>query len=65
MRALIAVKHRASSDILQETLSAWGETHTLTYPRYAADQFLRAIDQGRPYELVSLEEMMADLDGQP
>jgi len=64
MRALIAEDDFTSRLLLQKMLAPFGEVHVAINGREALDAFLDARRKRRPYDLICLDIMMPELDGQ-
>ncbi len=64
MRALIAEDDAISRTLLQELLSAYGEIHAVEDGQKAIEAYCSAMDKGAPYELICLDIMMPEMDGQ-
>ncbi len=63
MRILIAEDERKSRKLLQVILSAYGECDAVENGREAVDAFVKAHDEGKPYDLICLDIMMPEMDG--
>jgi two-component system chemotaxis response regulator CheY len=64
MRALIAEDDFTSRLLLQKLLSPFGEVHFAINGREALDAFTHAKRKRRPYDLICLDIMMPEMDGQ-
>jgi two-component system chemotaxis response regulator CheY len=64
MKALIVDDEFTSRLILQKLLLAYGETHVIGSGKEAIDLFSEALLNKDPYDLVCLDIMMPDIDGQ-
>ena len=64
MRALIAEDDFTSRLMLQKLLAPYGESHVAVDGREALDAFRAARQKRRPYDLVCLDIMMPEMDGQ-
>jgi two-component system chemotaxis response regulator CheY len=64
MRTLIVEDDSISSTILENTLSIYGRCDIAVNGREAVDTFHRALNAGKPYDLICMDIMMPELDGQ-
>ncbi len=64
MKTLVAEDDFSNRIVLQTMLSPFGEVHIAVNGREALDAFKAAHEQGKPYELVCLDIMMPEMDGQ-
>ena len=64
MKALIVDDEFTSRLILQKLLMAYAETHVVTSGKEAVDAFSAALLDKVPYDLVCLDIMLPDIDGQ-
>jgi two-component system chemotaxis response regulator CheY len=64
MRALIAEDDFTSRLMLQKLLAPYGESHVAVDGKEALDAFRAARQKRRPYDLVCLDIMMPEMDGQ-
>jgi len=64
MRTLIVEDDFTSRLLLQSLLSRYGECHMAVNGREAVDAFRRATEIGQPYDLVCMDIMMPEMDGQ-
>lgn len=64
MKSLIVEDDRTSRIILQTTLKHHGPTVSLVNGKDAANQVREAFDAGEPFDLVTLDIMMPEVDGQ-
>lgn len=64
MKTLIVEDDFTSRILLQGILQAYGTCHICVNGREAVDAFAKAHDDGEPYELVCLDIMMPEMDGQ-
>ena len=64
MRTLIVEDDFTSRLLLQSLLSRYGECHIAVNGREAVDAFRQALDGGRPYDLICMDIMMPEMDGQ-
>ena len=64
MRALIAEDDFTSRLLLQKMLAPYGEVHVAINGREALEAFVAARHKRRPYDLICLDIMMPELDGQ-
>lgn len=64
MRTLIAEDDLVSRRFLQKLLSPFGECHVAVNGREAVEAFSLALVEREPYDLVCLDIMMPEMDGQ-
>jgi len=64
MRSLIAEDDFTSRKLLQKILSEFGESDVAVNGKEAVEAFNDALDGGQPYDLICLEIMMPEMDGQ-
>ena len=64
MKTLIVDDEFTSRLILQKLLMDYGETHVVSSGKEAIDVFSEAMLNKDPYDLVCLDIMMPDIDGQ-
>jgi len=64
MRTLIVEDDVISRRFLQKLLSPFGECHIAVNGKEAAENFSLALAEGEPYDLVCLDIMMPEMDGQ-
>ena len=64
MKALIVEDDFTSRLLLQELLKTYGPTHLAVNGQEAVEAFRLALEEGRPYELICLDIMMPEMDGQ-
>ena len=64
MRTLIVEDDFTSRLLLQSLLSRYGECHIAVNGREAVDAFRRAWESGQPYDLICMDIMMPEMDGQ-
>ena len=64
MKALIVEDDFTSRVLLVEILKRYGTTHVAVNGREAVDAVRAALDAGTPYDLVCLDIMMPEMDGQ-
>ena len=64
MRTLIVEDDFTSRLLPQSLLSRYGECHIAVNGREAVDAFRRALDGGQPYDLICMDIMMPEMDGQ-
>jgi two-component system, chemotaxis family, chemotaxis protein CheY len=64
MRALIAEDDFTSRLLMQKLLAPYGEIHVAINGREALEAFKSARSKRRPYDLVCLDIMMPEMDGQ-
>jgi two-component system chemotaxis response regulator CheY len=63
MKTLVVEDDFTSSLLLQEILKHYGPTHTALNGQLAVEAVGKAIDAGEPYDLVTLDIMMPEMDG--
>ncbi len=64
MKVLIVDDNFTSRLILQETLSQFGEVHVAVNGKEAIEAVRAALDEKVPYDLVCLDILMPEMDGQ-
>jgi two-component system chemotaxis response regulator CheY len=64
MKVLIVEDDFSSRLLLQMLLTKYGECHITVNGREAVLAFRMALDAGRPYDLICLDIMMPEMDGQ-
>lgn len=64
MKILIVEDDFISRTVLQEILAPWGRCHQAVDGREALTAHRRALDEGDPYNLICLDIMMPNMDGQ-
>ncbi|MFZ5426363.1 MAG: response regulator [Thermodesulfobacteriota bacterium] len=64
MKALVVEDDFASRKLLQKILSPYGEIDIAVNGLEAIEAFTRALDEGVPYDLVCMDIMMPEMDGQ-
>jgi two-component system chemotaxis response regulator CheY len=64
MKTLIVDDEFTSRLILQEILSSYGPAHIAVNGREAVEAFREAIEKGEQYNLVCMDILMPDMDGQ-
>ena len=64
MRALIAEDDFTSRLLMQKLLAPYGECHVAINGREALEAFKSARSKRRPYDLICLDIMMPEMDGQ-
>ena len=64
MKSLIAEDDFVIRLLMQKYLAPFGETHTVVNGREALTAFEQALGSEAPYELVCLDIMMPEMDGQ-
>ena len=64
MRTLIVEDDFTSRLLLQSLLGRYGECHIAVNGREAVDTFRRAWESGQPYDLICMDIMMPEMDGQ-
>ncbi|HVN23153.1 MAG TPA: response regulator [Syntrophorhabdales bacterium] len=64
MRTLVVDDDATSRRLMQHILMPYGECDTAANGREATDAFRRAWEEGRPYDLICLDIMMPEMDGQ-
>jgi two-component system chemotaxis response regulator CheY len=63
MRTLVVDDDPTSRFVLQEFLTPYGEVHSCVDGAEAIQAFQRALDQGKPYQLICLDIMMPYASG--
>lgn len=64
MRTLIVEDDFTSRTLLQELMKPYGENHVAVNGKEAVTAFRSSMNDGRPYDLICLDIMMPDMDGQ-
>ena len=64
MKTLIVEDDFTSRLFLQTFLSRYGECHIAVNGREAVEAFRMAADNGSPYDLICMDIMMPEMDGQ-
>ena len=64
MKTLIVEDDFTSSLLLKEILKHYGPSHTALNGQQAVEAVRNAIDAGEPYDLICLDIMMPEMDGQ-
>lgn len=64
MRVLIVEDDFTSRKLLQKILSPYGDTDIAVNGQEAVEAFKEALDEGKPYDLVCMDIMMPEMDGQ-
>lgn len=64
MKSLIVEDDFASRLLMQNFLLPFGGSHVAIHGREAVDAFKAALEEGEPYQLVTLDIMMPEMDGQ-
>ena len=64
MKTLIVEDDLTSRTLLQELLKRFGTTHTAVNGRKAIEAVHLAFEQNEPYDLICLDIMMPEMDGQ-
>jgi two-component system chemotaxis response regulator CheY len=64
MRTLIVEDDFTSRLLLQSFLSQYGECHIAVNGREAVEAFRAARENGQPYDLICMDIMMPEMDGQ-
>lgn len=64
MKILIVEDDLTSRVLMQEYLTPYGICHTAENGKIAVETFQRAMEQGARYDLVCLDIMMPEMDGQ-
>ena len=64
MRVLIVEDDFTSRLLLQQLLAPYGESHVAVNGREALEAFKAAIQKKQPYDLICLDIMMPEMDGQ-
>ncbi|WP_243438233.1 response regulator [Fundidesulfovibrio soli] len=64
MKALVVEDDFASRKLLQKILAPYAEVDIAVNGVEAIDAFTRSLDEGSPYDLVCMDIMMPEMDGQ-
>ncbi len=64
MKALVVEDDFASRKLLQKILTPYGEIDIAVNGVEAIEAFTRALEDGAPYDLVCMDIMMPEMDGQ-
>ncbi len=64
MKALIVEDDFTSRLLLQELLKSYGPSHIAVNGKEAVDAVHLALEMGEPYDLICLDIMMPEMDGQ-
>ncbi len=64
MKTLIAEDDVTSRLLLQELLKSYGPSHVAVNGKEAVEAALMAMEAGEPYDLICLDIMMPEMDGQ-
>ena len=64
MKALVVEDDFASRKLLQKILSPYGEVDIAVNGVEAIEAFTRALEDGEPYDLICMDIMMPEMDGQ-
>jgi two-component system, chemotaxis family, chemotaxis protein CheY len=64
MKILIAEDDFTSRIVLQKMLSPYGQCHTAEDGKVALEAFRTALAQGSPFNLICLDYLMPEMDGQ-
>lgn len=64
MRFLVVEDDFTSRKLLQKILSPYGEVDVAVNGQESLDAFTTALEEGNPYELVCMDIMMPEMDGQ-
>jgi two-component system chemotaxis response regulator CheY len=64
MKTLVVEDDFASRLLLQESLKEYGPVHIAINGREAVDAARKALDEGAPYDLICMDIMMPEMDGQ-
>jgi len=64
MKSLIVEDDFTSRLLLQELLAPYGQCHIAVNGREAVFAYRMALDAGQPYDLICLDIMMPEMDGQ-
>lgn len=64
MKTLIVEDDFTSRLLLQELLKSYGPCHVAINGREAVDAVRQALEAGEPYDLICLDIMMPEMDGQ-
>jgi len=64
MKTLIVEDDFTSRLLMQEFLKSYGQSHVAVNGREAIEAVCLALDAGEPYDLICLDIMMPEMDGQ-
>lgn len=64
MRVLIVEDDFTSRKLLQTILSPYGECDIAVNGKEAVEAYIQAVEEERPYDLVCMDIMMPEMDGQ-
>jgi len=64
MKTLIVEDDLTSRTLLQELMKRFGTTHTAVNGKEAIEAVRLAVEQNQPYDLICLDIMMPEMDGQ-
>ena len=64
MRILVVEDDFVSRKLLQKLLGHYGECDIAVDGKEAIDAFTMAVEEGKPYDLISMDIMMPNVDGQ-
>lgn len=64
MKSLIAEDDYISGVLLNKLLQSWGSSHVARNGKQAVEAVRVALEAGEPYNLICLDIMMPDMDGQ-
>ena len=64
MKTLIVEDDFTSSLLLQEILKHYGPSHTALNGKEAVEAVRAALESGEPYDLICMDIMMTEMDGQ-
>ena len=64
MKTLIVEDDFTSRLLMQEFLKSYGQSHVAVNGREAVEAVSLALDAGEPYDLICLDIMMPEMDGQ-
>ncbi len=64
MKTLIVEDEFTGRLVMQEMLKVYGPTHIAVNGREAVEAVRKALEQGRPYDLICMDIMMPVMDGQ-
>ncbi len=64
MRVLIIEDDAISRMLLQKYLAPYGECHTVVNGKEATEAFHLSLERNQPYDLICLDIMMPEMDGQ-
>lgn len=64
MKALVVEDDFASRKLLQKILSPYGEVDIAVNGVEAIEAFSRSLEDGEPYDLICMDIMMPEMDGQ-